>query len=131
MERTAIARLGPVASAWIAGAVFAAALPAAALPAAALPAVALPAAADPAVSLAQSAPEDGGVSAKRMLELLDQNGDGVLDHEEFVETPRPGGAGVSDAAQRSRAQQFDNLDQDGDGRLSEEELAELPGVRVR
>jgi len=116
MERTATAGLVAAASAWIVGAAFVAAVAVVA---------------DPAVSLAQTAPEGGGLRAERLLLMLDQNGDGVLDHEEFVETERPGGAGVSDAAQRSRAQQFDNLDQDGDGLLSEEELAELPGVRVR
>jgi hypothetical protein len=116
MEPTGTARAVPGAAAWIAGAAFA---------------VAAAVVAQPPLALAQTAPEGGGVRAERLLLMLDQNGDGVLDHEEFVETPRPGGAGVSDAAQRSRAAQFDQLDQDGDGVLSEEELAELSGVRVR
>jgi Ca2+-binding EF-hand superfamily protein len=61
-----------------------------------------------------------------MLQLLDQDGDGALSREEFVDTPRPGGMGNSDLAQRNRELHFDQLDANGDGRLTRDELADMP-----
>lgn len=72
-----------------------------------------------------------GPSPQRLLQILDQDGDGTLSHAEFVETPRPGNVANTELAERNRAAHFDQLDVDGDGRLTVDELAELPGISRR
>jgi hypothetical protein len=69
----------------------------------------------------------GGGQQRRMIHMMDQDGDGALSREEFVETPRPGGMANSDLAQRNREARFDQLDANGDGRLSPDELANMSG----
>jgi len=71
-------------------------------------------------------PQDGR-QQRRMMQMLDQDGDGALSREEFVETPRPGGMANSDLAQRNRESHFEQLDANGDGRLTPDELADMPG----
>jgi hypothetical protein len=71
-------------------------------------------------------PSDGAMrQQRRMLQMMDQDGDGMLSHEEFVETPRPGAGADSEMARRNRAARFDQLDTDGDGQLDAGELANL------
>ena len=62
---------------------------------------------------------------RRMMQMLDQDGDGTLSHEEFVETPRPGAGANTEQAVRRRDARFEQLDADDDGRLSAAELTEL------
>lgn len=79
----------------------------------------------------QAEPGRSPMSQRRMMQMMDQNGDGFLDHEEFVETPRPGAGANTELAERNRAAHFDQLDRDGDGRLSPEELSRMPGRSPR
>jgi len=58
----------------------------------------------------------------RMMEMLDQNGDDVLDEAEFLEASRLGGAGDTETDLKARAARFDRLDADDDGVLTRDEL---------
>ena len=70
----------------------------------------------------------GMTQSRRMLQMMDQDGDGRLSAREFVETPRPGAGADSEMAQRNRAARFDQLDANGDGQLDADELADMPNM---
>lgn len=72
-------------------------------------------------------PGGGGMRQGQMFQQLDQDDDGFLTREEFVEGERPGRRSNMPAAEQRRARMFDQLDQDDDGRLS---LREMPQPRA-
>jgi hypothetical protein len=82
-------------------------------------------------ALAQNqAPQRGpgggpGMQQGRMFEMLDQDGDGALSREEFIEGERPGRMSGSEWAHQNREQMFDQLDQDGDGQISFAEMSNM------
>ncbi|NBB70807.1 MAG: hypothetical protein GVY33_10875 [Alphaproteobacteria bacterium] len=65
-----------------------------------------------------------GMPPSQRFQQLDQDGDGFLSREEFVEGERPGRMSDAPTAERNRARMFDQLDADDDGRLSLDELPE-------
>jgi hypothetical protein len=64
----------------------------------------------------------GGMRQSQMFEQFDQDDDGFLSREEFVEGERRGRMSDSPMAEQNRAQMFDELDENDDGRLSLEEM---------
>jgi hypothetical protein len=63
-----------------------------------------------------------GMRQSQMFQQWDQDGDGFLSREEFVEGERRGRMSDTPMAERNRAQMFDQLDANDDGRLSLEEM---------
>ena len=66
----------------------------------------------------------GGMRQSQTFEQLDQDGNGFLSREEFVEGERRGRMSDTPMAEQNRAQMFDELDENDDGRLSLEEMPE-------